>query len=36
MARKPADRPGLRTRGLLTEDNKIFGKVLEEWLKDNS
>ncbi|OQX25795.1 MAG: hypothetical protein BWK80_13780 [Desulfobacteraceae bacterium IS3] len=35
MAGKPADRPGLRTRGLLTEDNKIFGKVLEEWLKDN-
>ncbi len=32
---KTADRPALRTRGLLTEDNKIFGKVLEEWLKEN-
>lgn len=25
----------LRLRGVLTKDNKIFGRVLEEWLKEN-
>ena len=31
---KPVQRRSLRLRGLVTEDGQLFGKILEEWLRE--
>ncbi|MCP4697501.1 MAG: hypothetical protein GY862_11705 [Gammaproteobacteria bacterium] len=31
---KPVKRRGLRTRGLVTKDGQLFGKILQEWLEE--
>lgn len=31
---KPIQRRSLRLRGLVTEDGQLFGKILEEWLRE--
>lgn len=34
LSGKSADRRTLRTQGLATEEGKVFGKVLEDWLRE--
>ncbi len=34
LSGKPIQRRSLRLRGLVTEDGQLFGKILEEWLRE--